>query len=152
MITIKYYGIEGTGKNVTEAKRDAGSRIEKMLGGDYTPFLIRHGGYVALLTREPAYGWGYRLINDDEQGFIHCGSHVNNCGDPRKDFEEIRLHAYRHLAQLAGHYTGLVLPDATKRELDRYYDWQDAYREVRDAGGTDEQARESASRSQWGRL
>jgi hypothetical protein len=52
-VTIEYYGVNGTGRNVTEAKRDAGEQIRKALDGDYTPSLIHWGGYTVMFWREP---------------------------------------------------------------------------------------------------
>ena len=67
-VTIEYYGVTGTGRNVTEAKRDAGEQIRKALDGDYTPSLIHWRQYTVLMARDPKFGWGYRISHAAEQG------------------------------------------------------------------------------------
>lgn len=138
MITLKYYGVEGTGRTITDAKKDAGAKIEQMLKGDYTPYLLRHGEYMALITREPHYGWGYRLIHPDTLGRMFTTS----CGPG--GFAECLSRAKYHVAQLVGHYDGLDLDPDERRSLDSYYTFQDVYAELMAIGATDEQAYRSA--------
>lgn len=77
MIRIDYYGVEGAGKTVKEAKLDAGRKIETMLKGDYVPEVIAFRGFVALLWREP-YGWFSKLLTDYHTHEIQTGR-LNGC-------------------------------------------------------------------------
>jgi hypothetical protein len=79
-INLTYYGMEGTGRTLTEAKKDAGAKIERALSGDYSPRIIRRKGYAALVYREPS-GWHYcclanehGLVRDDLPGSMYCGT------------------------------------------------------------------------------
>lgn len=60
-VQIEYYGVAGSGRNVTEAKRDAGRKIEAALSGSYTPVVVSWRGWAALVYREPG-GWCRALI------------------------------------------------------------------------------------------
>lgn len=55
-VTIDYYGFEGIGKNVTEAKRDAGKKIEALHNGSFAPQLFTLGNNSMLVWRD-LYGW-----------------------------------------------------------------------------------------------
>lgn len=70
-VTVEYHGVTGVGKNVTEAKRNAGEKIREMIAGNYTPEIIAYRDCAALVWREPD-GWRYRLINlGDGEGLRH---------------------------------------------------------------------------------
>lgn len=60
-VRIEYYGMEGEGRTLTEAKKDAGRKIQAALGGYYTPELLTWRGETALIYREPN-GWRYSLL------------------------------------------------------------------------------------------
>lgn len=82
-VTIEYYGMDGTGKNVTEAKKDAGEKIKSALSGTYSPEILAWRGYVMLVYREPT-GWYSRLIGDPERGMIEGTVYGTNY-DSRED-------------------------------------------------------------------
>jgi len=135
-VQITYYGMDGEGKNLTEAKKDAGSKIEKALHGYYTPRILRHGDQMALVAREPLSGWGYRLIYADTEGPVYLSM-------SRGTAEEVIHSAYHHMAQNAGHYNGIEskLSDRERKDLDSYFKWQSDYKEARSKGYDDENAR-----------
>ncbi len=92
-ITMTYYGVEGTGRTLTEAKKDAGRKIEESLSGDYTPTVLEWRGNAILVWREPS-GWGHRYI-------VHDGKTVEGrvyacCQDTK---EEATRSALNSLAQ-----------------------------------------------------
>jgi len=74
-VTIEYLGMPGSGATVTEAKRDAGRRIEEALEGDYSPIVAQWRDHAVLAFRHPRYEWGYRFLNDSAvQSVSHCCS------------------------------------------------------------------------------
>jgi hypothetical protein len=139
MIRIDYYGVEGAGKTVKEAKLDAGRKIETMLKGDYVPEVIAFRGFVALLWREP-YGWFSKLLTDYHTHEIQTGR-LNGCASHASRSQA--LAAIRmSLAQTAW------TPDITPLCLDillpeQYSDFQAwarfqlKYRELKASGLTD---------------
>lgn len=95
-VTITYFGVEASGRNVTDAKREAGRKIEAALEGAYNPKIIAWRGYAALVFRSPE-GWSYRLILDPEgirEGTIYGGG----CNGQTE--KETIIGASRHLADL----------------------------------------------------
>ena len=139
MLTIKYYGVEGTGRTITDAKKDAGSTIETALSGDYTPTLIAHGEWCAIVARSPLSGWGYRLIETGKQG----RQDLYLSGSVEHDKRVALSHVARHLAQLSGTYAGLerYLDRADMGQLDSYFAWQSRYAVAKAEGKTDDECR-----------
>lgn len=60
-VTVTYYGVEGTGRTVTEAKKDAGRKIEESLTGTYKPQLIESRGTAIVIWRDP-HGWHSNFV------------------------------------------------------------------------------------------
>lgn len=74
-VTIEYFGMPGSGATVTEAKRDAGRKIEEALDGDYSPIVAQWRDHAVLAFRHPRYGWGYRFLGDSSvQAVSQCCS------------------------------------------------------------------------------
>ena len=94
-VRIDYYGVEGEGRTVTDAKRDAGRKIEAALAGSYTPEILVWRGYAILIYREPT-GWCNRLIADPERGIVEGRVWGTNYGSK----EEAVSYAQDHLADL----------------------------------------------------
>lgn len=94
-VRISYFGMDGEGRNLTEAKKDAGNKIEKALAGSYTPEILTHRGYAVLLYREPS-GWASRLIADPQRGLV--GGHVY--GSSIGTYERVKQSTLLNLAQL----------------------------------------------------
>lgn len=143
-VRITYYGMDGEGRNVTEAKRDAGAKIENALTGNYTPQLIRGSTSEAVLIfREPS-GWYYSPIHADSTGRVcTIGSY-----DTQKEAER---KARQHLAQNIFTLDGLdgsevILDKADKREHATWIEYQRLYKAWRDTGLADQQAHEKACR------
>lgn len=97
-VVIEYFGMGGSGKNVTEAKRDAGAKIEKALSGSYNPHVLEWRGYVAIVFRCPD-GWKWRQIVNPHDDFdkVKTGTVYGNRGDGT--FEEAMNSARQSLAQ-----------------------------------------------------
>lgn len=147
-ITLTYFGVEGSGRTVSEAKKDAGRKIEAALTGDYDPFLIGHCGYLGLVGRDPRGGqlgtWGYRVIEAGCLGGDGLTVFIDTNYASRHD--AIAACAY-HLAQNAGTYAGLErhLAAARLRDLDAYFLWQQEYAKAKSEGLGDEECRARAN-------
>lgn len=96
-VTIDYYGMAGTGRNVTEAKRDAGEQIRKALDGDFTPSLIHWREYTVLVAREPKFGCGYR-ISHRKDGEIRERMYLNHQDG---DEHEVLVRLCHHIGDIA---------------------------------------------------
>src|SRR5262245_2680944 len=94
-VRIDYFRMEGDGRNVTEARRDAGRKIQQALTGDYHPELLEWRGFAVLVWREPS-GWRMRNVAD-ESGF-RAGTQYGCSG--YADRQDCLKAARRHLAQL----------------------------------------------------
>jgi hypothetical protein len=149
-VNITYYGMEGTGRNVTDAKRDAGAKIERALSGDYTPDLVSYRGQAILIYRTPG-GWNSCVLSDSAglrngpcYGTTYPGSYSR---------EDVIREAREHLAQLT--WTpedGLIPPPFLKdrRSLSDYKTWAEfqlRYREARTRGMDDNDAHSFAARN-----
>lgn len=140
---LTYFGMEGSGPTVREAKADAGRKIEAALSGRYVPFLIRHGAYLAIIWREPtcgALGYAYKVCDAD----TGTGSVEGYSSGWTQ--EEVRGVCAKHLAQLSGSTTGLeqFLSAADIRDAAAYSAWQMRYASARREGQDDAGARQAA--------
>ena len=139
-INITYFGMHGEGRTVTEAKQDAGRKIEKTLTGSYAPELLGRPdhAYRAIMWREPT-GWGYHLLDADTKPGALYGCYV--LGD--ETHEKARRDALRHLADLNDDVTLLSTP-ADIRDWQTKHDWVIRIRTAQAAGYSDEDARHVA--------
>ena len=97
-VSVDYYGMSGEGRNVTEAKRNASTKIVAALSGDYTPEIIAWRDCAALLFRTPA-GWKYRHILDS--GKVRAGKVFGNSIFSGADYDEAREYVRGIVAQTA---------------------------------------------------
>jgi hypothetical protein len=151
-VTIDYYGMTGIGRNVTEAKRDAGERIRKALDGNYEPSIIRWRQYLVVLARHPRYGWGYRISNPKE-GEIRERAYLNSCYE---DQREALVNLCHHIGDIARPFDedpaltwplfeALIHPERRAREefarfrdnVNRQYTFQARYRHAKNMGMLD---------------
>jgi hypothetical protein len=119
-IILDYFGMEGQGRTVTEAKEAAGRKIRAALEGDYAPYIVAYRNVAAVVFRSPD-GWGSRLISDDERGLI--GGRVDaHCRDERAD--ALRS-ACLHVAQTGWRQAdGLTVPDiVAKPDRRQFLTW-----------------------------
>lgn len=145
MIRLDYYGVEGTGRTVTEAKKDAGERIRQALAGPYTPTVLSYRGTAMLVYREPG-GWCYRIIAEPDG--IRDGKVWGSPNDPT-EADALRA-AGRHLADITMQEADTDPPAFVHRddvrEWRRSLDVLRRYRQAQRAGLTDEEARSYALR------
>lgn len=66
-VTIDYFGVEGSGKNVTEAKRDAGAKIQQLVKHCHPRMYSRRGEHVVIYPDPHGGGW-YSLLHADGDG------------------------------------------------------------------------------------
>lgn len=133
-VTIDYFGMQGTGRNVTTAKKDAGAKITAALSGDYNPAIIECRGTAALIFRTPT-GWMWRTIVD-EDGISHGVVYGNGgYGEKQEVVDTVRY----HLAQQAwqpedGETPALSLDKSQRYEFSRWVEFQLRYREAKERG------------------
>ena len=97
-VRITYYGMEGEGATMKEAKADAGRQLEAAMQGDYSPFTVVWRGIVAILVRAPKTGYGYRMIHMNESDKPETSHSMNYLAT--QDFEDARFQMIRHLADI----------------------------------------------------
>lgn len=144
-ITVRHLGMEGEGPTAALAKKNAEARIEATLTGDWDPHFIVHRGLVGIILRQPATSdrqWGFKVIDANEHEPVFK-QWVDLNYASRAD--AVRAAAYS-LAQRTNTYLGLkpYLVESQLAELDRYFDWQTAYRLARVGGKPDVDARREA--------
>ena len=137
VITTTYYGVEGSGKTLREAKADAARQIEQALKGSYTPTIIAHRGWAHLIYREPT-GWHYRNIVTPE------GAREGQVwGSRAATYEEAVAAVQSDLAQLGWQpEDGQTPPEFLKdrKQVSDFRSWtrfQLRYRKVRELGLAD---------------
>lgn len=110
-VSITYFGMDGTGRNVTEAKRDAGRKIEEALSGSYRPVVLESRGWAMLVWRDIC-GWQSSIIKwvDHDQNYESLWRADVSSGSGEKSFEECLERAYSHLAQMTWDQKELVPP------------------------------------------
>ncbi|MEX3983657.1 hypothetical protein AB4Y45_32265 [Paraburkholderia sp. EG287A] len=146
-VTVTHLGMQGEGATAAKAKKDAEARIEATLTGEWNPHFIVHQGLVAVILRMPSgtkHQWGFKVLNTTEKEPLH-NQWVDLNYTNRE--ETVRAAAYS-LAQMTNTYVGLkpYLLDTQQAELDRYFDWQAAYRLHRQGDKSDSEARAEADR------
>ena len=145
-VKITYYGIEAIGANVTEAKRAAGERIEKIVKGDYTPLLIQGAEYNAFVYNTPN-GWEYHFYRlDRHKDGVNRLFSSNGGYDSQEDCIQ---HACAHLAQANWDRTQDTSPLLDKyptqqREFTSWCQWQRRYTALIAQGKTPQEAHAQA--------
>jgi hypothetical protein len=150
MLTIKYYGVEGSGRTVTEAKKDAGRKIEIALAGDYNPVIIVWRKHAYLIYRDPTVGWRDRLICDEDG--VRDGTVFGSFGGDSMDKEYVIAEAKKHLAKLGweevdGQEIPSILPFCHHRGWRDWTEFQLRYREAIRRGMNDNDAHSYAGRN-----
>lgn len=97
-VTITYFGMHGAGRNVTEARKDAGRKIEAALTGTYAPHIVSWRGWAILVYRDAMCGWCTAIVVAGE-GMGPCAGDVHGTTG-HADRQAAILAAQRHIADL----------------------------------------------------
>lgn len=153
-VTVAYYGVEGTGRTVTEAKKDAGAKIEKQLTGTYEPVIVSYRETAYVIYRTPD---GYHAMPIMSGGKIREDHSRISCGN--YDRHDVILAIRQHVSQLEWKPEdgetipellkpiGQLMPDSFRRAQADYLTWVKwwmRYRTAMEAGKNDNDAREYA--------
>ena len=144
-INLTYYGMEGSGATVKEAKLDAGRKIEAALSGYHFPTIITKTvgevTYTVFVFRM-LNQWGYSTI---KHGAEKDGRQFASANDNSE--EEALRHAWRHIAGNEFTFTDdgqawLEKNDTDGlRELVYMAKWQHLMKAWQNVGKTSEEAR-----------
>jgi hypothetical protein len=105
-VNITYFGMEGTGRTMTEAKKDAGRKVEEALAGSYEPMLLESRGWAIIIWRDP-HGWRFNTIAEKgeyRKDAFRCYT------SGTKDRLDVFASALLHLAQMTWDGTELLPP------------------------------------------
>lgn len=150
-ITLTYCGVEATGRTVTEAKQSAARRIERYAETGPAPEIIVAGEYAALLWRDLAYGWEYRLIATPSHGLESGRLFGGGSHDSKADTERT---CRRHLADCATDWRTCFTADDVhpvceeqrdRKEIASNCAWQRRYHAYKARGFNDNQCHALAS-------
>jgi len=125
-VRIEYYGMPGEGRTLTEAKKDAGAKIERAMNANYTPKVIQWRGNMALIWMTPQ-GIEYSYVHEN-------GKLGGICSVSGWEPKTVERSCRMNLAQLAADVTSDEVPailEGDKGQIDAYWDWvafQRAYR------------------------
>lgn len=155
-VKIQYFGVEGSGRNVTEAKRDAGKQIERALSGDYSPIILEYRGNAILVWRDPMSGWRSGIIFDNGEfrdhrrvSWSYCHS-TKSTDDARAD---AIASAQDRLAQLGWRPEDATNPPEflkTRQQIADYRYWAEfqlRYSQAKAAGMPDNDAHDYAGKN-----
>lgn len=107
-VKITYYGMDGEGKNVTEAKRDAGRKIEQAMAGNYCPTVLSWRGCQVLVWRDTDC-WHVSNLPSEQTEF---SSRSLSWSSPEADCSDALMAARSLLAQSGWrHEDGFTLPE-----------------------------------------
>jgi hypothetical protein len=107
-VTIEYFGVEGIGRNVTEAKRDAGHKLEK-LARECFPRIYSWRGH-SVVCYATAWGGAYSMIHPDSDGMANGSS----CASSREDAEDSGI---RHLLSICRKEGEFELPSFARNHF-----------------------------------
>lgn len=149
-ITLEYYGVEGAGRTVKDARADAGRKIQAMLAGSYTPHVVSYRAYAVLVFREPTSGWATMIIADEDGvRFSEGGS----CHGYEDQFEAMKA-ARMHVAQLGwakadGLAAPALLPEREGAEFISWARFQLKYSELKASGLTETECHQQACNAMY---
>lgn len=127
VVRIEYFGMDGEGRNVTEAKKDAGRKLEQF---------VRQAGMPKFLCYRSATIVMWRGKEDWLYGFLRDGD-ISGWSYHPGGYDECRMAAAHHLAQNECDQDEIItesdVPEFVtdrhdRRELVRYMMWQRAAR------------------------
>lgn len=152
IVRIVYYGMEGEGPTLKEAKADAARKLQAFVKDTFQPAFFAGKTHLLAVIREQ-WGWTTRVIllaEASENGRIDtCAS------SGYADREDAIRHARSHLAQLEWRRDGstdispYIVDKADAADFAWWARWQRCYKAWADRGATEEEARNKANNSQF---
>jgi hypothetical protein len=152
-VRITYYGMEGQGATVKEARLDAGRQIEAVLSGYHFPSAytktVGPNTFTIFIYRELAR-WGYSFVRHGSgDGRVMVG------GANETNEEEANYRALRHIAGNVAAFDvtggGWINPQDRDglREHRWNAQWQLRYKAWASVGLTDNECHNAASNGKW---
>ena len=146
-VRVTYYGMEGEGRTVKEAREDAGRKVERALSGDYTPVILRLGNIMFLVHRSPQYGWCYTPHIEDKEGALFTTMQE---ASKEEAIRRAKVHmAHNAIGTLPEDEILAYVDKKDRSEMKRYYDWQMCCRAWMATGADSETCRNHADRLEW---
>lgn len=143
VITVNYFGFDGSGKTVKEAKADAARKAQAFISdAEIGAKILKLDSAYAVISRACG-GWQYQIIWPDGIS----GTVAVCMGESLKDAERrVRMHVAQVLCSIPDNPLNSLIVDKTDQaEYKRWFNWQCRYREAVSSGYSDDQARQIAS-------
>ena len=147
-IRLTHFGVDGSGRTVTEAKQDAGRKIQALVKELRFPSVYRFPTGIIGVVARTLDGWSYALLYADQDSRTdeHAAS---GYGDQAATIAAMRRHAAQNLVfEVPDHGLSVLVDDGARREHIGYVNWQLDYRALRAAGKSEHEAHEAAS-TRW---
>ena len=160
-IRLTYCGMDGEGRTVTEAKREAADKLQAMVRRIRDGLSLVVCGPCAALVHPTAEGWAYSIVTDDG-GKVRAGGRLYGTTTGDDDREATIAQAAKHMcdnawsidiADDAAFAREMLSPYIAKRDLDRAVAekvdrcaWQRRARAALDAGYSNSEAHDMACR------
>lgn len=151
-VCVQIAGIEGRGRNKTEAKANALAKIEQALAGSFSPYLIVAHGAIVLIWRTPHTSWGYRILQPEPDEVL--AESLSGCCLGYSSRDEAERAARKHLAQYIFTLDGPDGSEVIENEQDRqehqsWVQWQRISHAWHQRGCPAEVCRQHADRGEW---
>jgi hypothetical protein len=142
--TYKHRGLDETAKNQTEAFNKIEARIDKIIVNMRGPEVYSGKGWVLVIFCD-GEGFGYSIHDcKPDEPFKFRPS----CALGHKDFEDARLHAFRHLASILEDIDIIPTYDEHgRKEFLQTQTWHKNYKAWRELGKDEDTARNLAYKS-----
>lgn len=145
-VHITYYGMDGIGRTVTEAKKDAGAKIERLVKELTGPTMGVIHGVPCCLWRDRG-GWSYQILSpDSDHSFVkRWGSGRYETAAEAEASMRYSLAQDHCLDQDWEQWRDELPSRELRHDLERYRRWQLDYKRLRAEGKTDSDAHALAS-------
>lgn len=147
-IRLEHFGVDGSGRTVTEAKQDAGRKIQALVEELRFPCVFRFPTGIVGVVARTVEGWSYALLYADQESRTDALA-ASGYGDQAETVAAMRRHVAQNLVfGVPDHGLSVLADDRARREHIGYVNWQLDYRALRAAGKSDHEAHEGAS-TRW---
>lgn len=151
-VTIQYFGFEGTGRTMKDAKLNAGNKILMLHEGSFEPVLVTWRGETALIYRTLT-GYESKILQHDGAPLhMPLGCEMHSEGTRKAVIKSVQ----QHIVQLGWRFEDPIdlFPDwftdaNDRKEAIRYRQWQLDFRKFRAEGMSENEAHLAASEAMW---